>query len=171
MATPNTLIGDLIVTGNISAKTMTPAANSVNDASVQTPSSGSNAVSALKIQSMPRIRYAQPNTTATTETRVLHRVYGGTAKVSAFHIGSIGATVGSDTVTADLQKNGTTILTGVVTLTSATAAYGSVSASLAAGALSLVAGDVLTVILTATHSSGTLPTGVFVEAVLIEDPS
>jgi hypothetical protein len=166
-AAQNKLNGDMVIVGNFSASTMTPVASSVNDASIQ---SGSK-VAASKLQEGTRQRYSQPNTTATTETRVLHRIYGATAAVVGFHAGVIGAAVGAATVTVDLKVNGTTILTSVVTVDNTVAAYGSVAATLAAGAATLVAGNVLTIVITATAGGGTLPTGFFCEAIVWEDPS
>jgi hypothetical protein len=75
------------------------------------------------------------------------------------------------TVTVDLKVNGTSILTSVITIDNTVAAYGSVAATLAAGAATLVAGNVLTIVITATAGGGTLPTGFFCETVVWEDPS
>jgi hypothetical protein len=166
-AAQNKLNGDMVIVGNLSATTMTPIANSVDENSLK---SGVK-LPASKLQAGTRKVYAQPNTSATSETRVLHRVYGATAAVVGFHAGVIGAAVGAATVTVDLKVNGTSILTSVITIDNTVAAYGSVAAALAAGAASLVAGNVLTIVITATAGGGTLPTGFFCEAVVWEDPS
>jgi hypothetical protein len=71
-------------------------------------------------------------------------------------------------VTVDLRKNGTTVLSAVITLNNANTARVAV-----AGALSvttLVAGDVLEVV-TATAGGGTLATGVFAIVTVNEMPS
>lgn len=165
MSFPTTIQGDLTVTGNLSPKTMQPVASSVNAASIV----ASAVLAGLNLQGVCRHTYSQPNTTATTETRIIHRVYGATATIQGVYVGSIGVAVGAATVTLDLKKNGTTVLTGVVTLNSSNTTYVAVSGTLG-GSANGVAGDVYTIVLTATASGGTLPTGVFVELAVIEDP-
>lgn len=100
---------------------------------------------------------------------VVHVVYGAVGTVIAVRAGVVVAAVGAATVTIDIKKNGTTILTAVITLDVANTIYiveaGSVSVS------GLVAGDVLTAVLVATAGGGTLPQGVFVDVVIDEDPS
>lgn len=169
MALPNTVPGDLTVGGNLSVRSMSPIANSVNDASVQAGSK----VNASKLQAGVRKGYFKPRTTvAATDTQMIYRVYGATAAVQSFVAGISGtAAVGAATVTFDLKKNNVSILTGVVTIDNTVAQYGSVAGVLAAGALTLVAGDVLEVVVTATAGGGTLPQGVFAEVVIYEDPS
>lgn len=121
-----------------------------------------------KLGHQHRIPYNQPNTAATTETRVLYRCYGATATVIELACGSIAIAVGAATVTFDLKKNGTTVLTGVLTLNSSNTARVAVLASLS-GTVTLAAGDVLELVVTATASGGTLPTGIFAELTVKED--
>lgn len=115
-------------------------------------------------------RYSQPNTAATTETKVVHVCQGTSGTVRKFSAGSIVVALTTATVTVDLRKNGTTILTAPITLNNANTARVAVNATLAsAGAAALVAGDVLEVVITATASGGTLPTGVFTALRVDED--
>lgn len=100
---------------------------------------------------------------------VLHVVYGATGSVIAIRAGVVVAAAGNSTVTVDVKKNGTSILTGVITLDSGNTIYVVEAGSIASAGL--VAGDVLTVVLDATVGSGTLPQGVFVDVVIDEDPS
>ena len=110
-------------------------------------------------------RYQQ-NGTATTETVVLHWAYAAGATLDVA-IGSIAACIGDATVTVDVKKNGTTILSSVVTLDNANAAYtaemGTVSVS------AIASGDVLTAVITATAGTGTLATGLYVDLISQED--
>jgi len=120
-----------------------------------------------KLEHQHRASYGQPNTTATTETVVLFVARAG-GTVLQFVGGMVGANVGAATVTFDLKKNGTTVLTGVVTLDSADAAYATVAGTLVATP-TYVAGDVFTVVITATAGGGTLGTGAFCSMTSKED--
>jgi hypothetical protein len=125
-------------------------------------------VEATKLEHQHRIPYAQPNTTATTETRVLYVCYGLTARVIDFRAGSIVACIGAATITLDVKKNGTTILSSVLTLNNANTARVAVAAALS-GSPTLVAGDVLEVVVTATAGGGTIGTGLFANLTVEED--
>jgi hypothetical protein len=70
------------------------------------------------------------------------------------------------TVTFDLKKNNTTILTGTVTLNSTSTAYTPVSGALATAAY--VAGDRFEVVITGAGSAGTYPTGIFAQVLFYE---
>lgn len=102
--------------------------------------------------------YSQPNTAATSETRIIH-VARGAGTILSFNTGSIAAAVGNSTLTVDLKKNGASVLTGVVTLDNANTARVVETGTLSV--TTLAAGDVLEVVTVATVGSGTLPTGVF----------
>jgi hypothetical protein len=150
--------GDLYVGGSVyAAGGVNLGAGVVADANVV---AGAD-IDAAKLNHLHTERYAQPNTTATTETRVLH-VAKGAGTVVAFSAGSIVANLTTATVTVDLKKNGTTVLSGVITLDNANVAY-----TPEAGTISVapyVAGDVFTVVITATASGGTLATGAYCSA-------
>ena len=124
-------------------------------------------IEAEKLEHHHSITGNQPNTAATTETRVIHSVYGTTGDVLAFEAGSIVAATGNATVTLDLKKNGTTILAAVVTLDSANTAYIIEAGSIATAPI--VDGDVLEVVIVATVGTGALPTGLFYNLRLNED--
>jgi hypothetical protein len=112
--------------------------------------------------------YSQPLSTATTETRIIHVVKGATGSIVAFRAGSVTVAVGAATVTIDLKKNGTTCLSAVITLDTGNTVYVVEEAALSVTALA--AGDVLSIVITATAGGGTLPTGVFAQVVTREDP-
>lgn len=127
------------------------------------------AIAASKLVHQHRINYSQPNTTATAVTQVIYRCYGATGTIKEIAAGSIGIAVGAATVTVDVKKNGTTVLSGVITLdsgnTARVAELGTVSVP------ALAAGDVLEVVTTATAGGGTIPTGLFVSVTVEEDPA
>lgn len=106
--------------------------------------------------------------TAVTETHFLHRVKGAAGTVLYLSVTNLTACAGGSTVTVDIKKNGTTILSAVVTLDSSTGDEGFEDGILAATAL--VADDILTAVITAI-ASGTdaLASGVGVELATAED--
>lgn len=113
--------------------------------------------------------WSQPNTAATSEVRTIH-VARAAGTVNDFRAGSIGIAVGDSTVTVNLKKNGATILTGVVTLDET----GEVSRVSVAGTISdadYVAGDWFEIEFVATAGTGTLPTGVYAQALFDEAPA
>lgn len=108
---------------------------------------------------------------ATAVTKVIH-VAQGPGTVTAFNAGPIVAATGDSTVTVDLKKNGTTVLTGTITLDNGDAAYSKVAGAIASsGVEDYVAGDVFTVVQTVTAGTGTLPQGVFWQATFDEGAS
>ncbi len=125
-----------------------------------------------KLQHQHRPFYTQPNTTATSVTIPIWRVYGATATLIELAVGSEAIAVGAATVTVDLQKSTgggafATVLTGILTLDTAnTARVAEIAAITTAGA---VAGDLFQLVITATAGGGTLPTGLFVFLTLKED--
>lgn len=116
-------------------------------------------ISADKTEQRVFPSWHQPNSAATTETRTVFvaRRAGTLNEVIA---GSIVAATGNATVTLDLKKNGTTMLTGVITLDSANTAR-IVESGTISGAGTFVANDWLEVVIVATIGTGALPTGVY----------
>jgi len=151
----------LYVGGNLSAATMTIPAGTVTNAAV----SASAGIVATKTVPQHVITYGQANTAAADETRVIHAAYGA-GTVIAVHAGSIGIAVGDATCTVDVKKDGTTILSAVITLDTGNTVYtpkaGTVSVS------SYAATDVFTVVIDGTIGTGTLPTGVYVRLIVRE---
>jgi hypothetical protein len=157
---------DLHVSGRISCERLSIPAEAV-DSDDFTSDTAKRLVTSKQVHQYHRT-FDQPNTTATAETRVLHVVRGSTGTLKAFVAGSIVACVGAATITVDLRKNGSTVLTAVITLDSANTAYIVEAGTFAS--TSLVAGDVLTVVTTATAGGGTIGAGLFAELVVDEDP-
>lgn len=156
-----TIPADVHVAGHLSSNTGTIPAASVSDASVA-PSAG---IQASKMEHVVRPHFSQPNTTATSETRVVH-VCRGAGTILSFEVGSIVAALTTATVTVDLKKNGTTVLSAVITLDSTNTARVAEAGTLSV--TNLADGDVLEVVTVATASGGTLPTGVFASVNLME---
>jgi len=156
---------DLLVTGTVSAKALTLTNASITDANVVAAAG----VQASKLQHQFTQCYAQPGANnATVERKVIHVVRGATGTVLEFKVGARVAAIGAATATLDLYKNGTTMLTGTISLTSATAAYILLAGTLASS--SLAVGDVLEAVVTAaTAGGGTLAIGLFAYLTLRED--
>ncbi len=156
--------GDVHITDNLSCKTFTPPLNSIKNASIEAAAG----IAASKQEHRYVRGWSQPNTTATAETRTVHVVYGATGDIVAFRAGSIAKCTGDSTVTVDLKKNGSSILTAVITLDS-----GNTNRIVEAGTISgdgtLAAGDWLEITIAISAGSGTLATGVYAELILNED--
>lgn len=154
--------GDLVVTGRLTAGHISYPSNEISNAAIASDAG----IDAEKLEHQYCKSYSQPNTTATAETRILHVVHGDTAEVLEFEAGSIVANVGAATVTVDLKKNGTTILSAVITLDNTNTAYVTEAGTISSA--NLVDGDVLTIVTTATAGGGTIATGFFCSVKLRE---
>lgn len=111
--------------------------------------------------------YSQSGTIASA-TVPIHVVHGTTGGAIAIKAGSISACTGPATVTIDLKKNGTTVLTGVITLDNGNTARVMEAGTLVASPTN-AAGDFYELVITATASSGTLGTGLMVAVWFYED--
>jgi len=98
---------------------------------------------------------------------VLHVGCGTAGTLKSFSAGIISPSTGNSTISVDLKKNGTTMLSAALSLTSTEIAYELKHAVLTV--TTIAAEDVLTVVVTVSEGTGTLGTGVFAVAVLDED--
>lgn len=148
---------------------LTIPSGSIGDAEIEAAAG----IKATKLEHQHRVPYGQPNSAATSETKVIYTCFGATAKVIGLKVGSIAIAIGAATVTVDVQKmDGTSILASgtPVTLNSSNVAGVAVSASLGLTAvLAQVAGGSLKIIVVATAGGGTLPFGVFASLTVEED--
>ena len=142
--------GNLVVTGNFSF-----SAGTVTDTSV----AAAAGIGATKLQHSHEQGYAQESATnAATESRVVFKA-SGAGTVNAFVAGAVVLLTGNDTCTIDLKKNGTTVLSAPIALSSSDTSRVAKTGTVTSAAF--VAGDVFEVVITATHNTGTLPKGVF----------
>jgi hypothetical protein len=147
----STVQGDLYVNGNLTAKTQNIPSAAVTDAQI---ASGSN-VDAYKLRHLHRKVHCQPSgTAAISESRVIHEALN-TGILTDFRAGAVTVPIGADTVTVDLKKNGVSVLTAVITVTSGFTTRVSQAATIATP--NYANGDVFEVVTVATHTSGTLP--------------
>lgn len=115
-------------------------------------------VECSKLDHRSRQVYAQSGTAAAA-TAAIHYVIGTTGTINSFQCGVIGACVGDSTITIDLKKEGSSILSAAVVLDSTNAARAPEAGTLSSA--SVVAGDLLEVVVTVSAGSGTLGTGLF----------
>lgn len=155
--------GDVHVDGALSCKTFTPVAASIGDSQI----AAAAGIAATKLEHQHRLIFAQPNTTATAETRVVHVVRGATGTLTDVRAGSIAACTGNATMTVDLKKNGSSVLTAVITLDSTNTARVAEAGTLAS--TSVVVGDVLEIVTAVNAGTGALGTGLFAAVTLEED--
>lgn len=159
-----TLDGAIYFTGAVQfGSTITLPSGSIGNSQI----ASSAAIDATKLQHQYAKQFAQVHgTAATAERRVIHRAKGA-GTLTEFKAGPVVAATGDSTVTVDLRKNGTTVLSGTISITSGTAAFAVVTGSISSASYS--AGDVFEVVQTVSAGTGTLPQGVFAEAVFRED--
>lgn len=154
--------GSLQVRGQLACNSFVIPAGTIVDASV----SASAGIVSEKLEQQYLPLFTQPNTTAAAETRVIHVVRGTTGTIEAFRAGSIAKNSGAAVVTVDLKKNGSSVLSAVITLDNANTNRVAEDGVIASP--NVVAGDVLEVVITATAGGGTLATGVFAQACVQE---
>jgi hypothetical protein len=162
---PGTIRDSDVIGGTMRPDVFVPPSGSIADDAVIAAAN----VAYTKLQQQKTICGNQPNTTATTETRAIYVAYGTIGTLLAFKAGSIAIAVGAATVTLDLKKNGTTVLSAPITLDSSNVARVVEAATISVP--SFVAGDFFEVVITATAGGGTIPTGLFYELVLYEKPA
>lgn len=163
MSSPTTLPGDLVVPGTLYVGSFVPSAGSVRDAGVASDA----AVSASKLIHQHMRTNSQAGS-AVDETKVLHNAYGA-GTIVGVRVSCASVPAGDATTTVDVKLNGSTILTGVVTLNSSSVLYTQQSGTLLT--TSYTAGQVFTSVIDATIGTGTLPTGVSVTLIVRENPA
>lgn len=155
--------GDLHVAGSLSAQTLVPSAGCVTDASVLAATN----VAASKLEQQKHVHFSQVHgSAATTERRVVYIVRGATATIQEARFGVTVACIGAATITIDVYKNGSSILSSTVVLDNTNTAYTEENATFSS--TSLVADDVLELVITAAAGGGTLGQGLYGQIVLRE---
>jgi hypothetical protein len=171
MAQPSIIQGNVAFAGSVTFPGgMVPPSGSVQDSSINAGSTGAtpNLIQNTKMWQQYPLKWSQVGTAATAR-QVVHVGYGFNGTVLGFAVGCVGVPVGAATVTVDLYKNGSSILSSILTINNSATAYVLIVAALAAGK-AYVASDVFEVVVTATASGGTLPTEVFATGAVAEQP-
>lgn len=158
----STIDGDLLVRGLLRAANMVVPPGSVGD----TGFNSGDPLTALKQQHQYPVRLVQVHgTAAVAERRAVHLAYAA-GTIVAFTAGVTVACIGDSTITVDLRKNGTTVMSAPIVLDNTNTANASESG--AVSVTSYAAGDVLEVVVTVSAGTGTLGQGLFTSAVLRE---
>lgn len=154
------LKGDLIMS---SGGLITLPLGSVGDASV----SASSPLGVDKTTHQINHIYTQKHGTAVASDpgSVIH-IAGASGVVQSVKVAVRTIPIGAATVTVDIKKNGTSIMTGVVTIDNANVAYTAETGAITTTAY--VVGDFFEAVLVATAGGGTLPQGIGVEVVFRE---
>jgi len=163
MAAPNRITGQTEFTAPVTfTNAVALPAGTVTNAMV----AAGAGIAASKLGHRRRWNYTKPGTAA-SETVAAIEIYGTSGTILEFSAGSVAIAVGAATVTVDLKKNGSSILTSVITLDSANTARVMETSSLTS--TTLAAGDFLEVVIVATAGGGTIPTGLLVQLIHDED--
>ena len=150
--------GTATITGGLNAP-----AGCITDANIEAEAG----VDSEKLEHQHQPGYAQESATnAADESRVIF-VAKGAGTIVSFVAGNVVTAIGDSTCTVDLKKNGTTVLSGAVSLSAGSpVAYGKTAGTVSV--TSYAAGDVISVTIDATAGTGTLAKGIFCMATLRE---
>ena len=159
----------LHVSGNLSCEGFSPPNACIYDDQVGTPSGTRSPIGAEKVEHQLFARLAQVHgSAATAERRVIHCAHAA-GTIESVVAGLVVACIGDSTITVDVRKNGTTILTGTIGLDSTNVAYAEEAGTISAN--TYAAGDVLEAVVTVSAGTGTLGQGLYVSVVLRENPT
>ena len=154
------LVGDTHVDGTLTAKALNIPSGTVDNSDVQ----GGAGIEASKLEHQFQKEFAQESSaTPTTETKVVHVVRGATADFVSFACGMVD-TGTSGSVTVDVKKNGTSILSSPVTVD-----FNDADRAILTGTITTttaVVGDVIEITITDSSSDGS---GAFGQIVIRED--
>lgn len=158
----NVIDGDLTVRGTLAPTALNAPAGCIGD----TQASGSSPLGVTKTTHRHVRTLAQVHgSAASAERRAVHRAHAA-GTVAAVRVGVVVACIGDSTITVDVQKNGTTILSAPVVIDNANAAYAVEAGSVSVAAY--VADDVFEVLVTVSAGTGTLGQGLTVDLILSE---
>ena len=171
MATPSRVEGDMHVNGGLSATSITYPDGTITNTAV----AANAGIAATKVTAHKTLYHSQEaGTDVTSMSKPIHTVYGATATLIAVDVVPIQEPTGGDKqYTVDLQKGNAatsfaTVLSSVITVNSS-----SNDRTIQAGTLSstsLVDGDSLQVVITASGSTGSQGQGVLVTVTIHEAP-
>lgn len=162
MAEPSVHQGDHYFSGEVSFRTVNFPAGSLTNAGVASAA----AIAAGKLEHQYRATFGQSGAAANA-TQVIYECRGATGTIKSFRAGAIVKAVGDSTVSVDLKKNGTTVLSAPISLASTDTNRVSKAGTLSV--TTLVQGDVLEVVVTTAVGTGTLPSGLFAPLTVNED--
>jgi hypothetical protein len=163
MAT-NVIQGDTRIAGTLAPQGFTPPAGCINNAAI--PAGAGVAASKLEHQHQIATVHCNHATSIAADRRQIHKVMGATGTITSFGVVATVITGATTTTTVDLYKNGSSILSAAISLTSSTAIYIELQAAGFTSA-AVVAGDILEAVISISGSN--LPKGVTTHLNLRED--
>lgn len=155
---------DLLVTGTLTCRALGVNTATITNAMVHATADVDASKLEHQYQHVVADAYA---TSATSYRKLIHDVRGATGTLLEFRCRASQANVGDSTVTIQLKKNGSNILSASVSFSSADAAFALKTGTFTSTAL--VADDYLEVDITATVGTGTLAKGMIISLALRED--
>lgn len=154
---PNMIRGDVVISGNLKISSIDLPNNTVGNENIDV----NRPISTTKLEHRQHHIVKQgAETTAANEKAVLHISYGSGAIIEVF-AGCCVAAIGDSTVTIVLKKNGNSILSGTMQITSTLVAFDNIAGLITSGQDVYSPFDVFTVEFTVSAGTGTLPKGVF----------
>jgi hypothetical protein len=164
MARGAKVTGDLSVTGTLSTVGFNPPAGCIDNAAVDADA----AIAASKLQHQYAPNHKQLHGTAVAAKREpIHIVVGTTGEIIDFWCALAVACVGDSTITVNLKKNGSNILSAATVLDSSNVAFAKEEAA-GFSSVAVVAGDVLEVDVTVSAGTGTLGQGLIAQLIVQE---
>lgn len=160
----NVFNNDVTVRGRFTCNTISLPIDCVGDNNV--PSAAN--LSQNKLQHR-HVLILNQNGSAADELKPVY-VANVAGSVQSVKAASIAPAIGDSTVSIDVLKGGTTVLTAPIVLDNANSARVAESGTIS-GTQTLAIGDLLEIDVNATVGTGTLPTGLLVEVVVLEDGS
>jgi hypothetical protein len=154
--------GDHVVTGRLSCTEFTPPAACIGD----NAANASSPLGATKTRHRHSVTESQAHGSAAADSRSVVHVAHAAGTVDEVRAGITVACVGDSTITVDVKKNGTTILSAPISIDSGDAAFAKVDGVITDD--DYVAGDVFEVIVDATVGTGTLGQGIFANIIFDE---
>ncbi len=159
----NVIDGDMVVSGNLKAGSMSLPVNAVGSDTVDSTRPLASSKTEHQHAKSRAQKFAD---TATAERIVIHTAYDA-GTVRSIKVGATTANIGDSTVTFTLLKNGTNILSTTLQLTSANAAFALVVGTFL-GTNVYVTGDVFELNVAVAAGTGTLAKGIFAEVIFRE---
>lgn len=160
----NTIRGDLVVTGNLAAGSQTLSAGSVANSQV-----ASNAgIETTKLYHLHKILKGDPGGTTATAKIFPMFIASGSATINEVNFSVYTAPTGggTETITCDLKKNGSTVLASTVSFTDSDSDRDVKDGTL--NTTSLVADDWVEFVVTVSGSGGTQGLGIACSVTITE---
>jgi hypothetical protein len=154
---------DTVVNGILSCRQVVPSETCITNAHVRSDA----AIAATKLDHQHQPVFAQNHGSAASAQRQVMHVARGAGTIVNFRAGVSVACIGDSTITVNLYKNGSTVLTGAIVLDNGNAAFAKEDAP-GFTSTTIAAGDVFEAVIAVSAGTGTLGQGLFCELTVRE---